>query len=65
MRVFEHISLDKIGHITHMKWSKPFANFDIKVFYRNVVHKLTRSVYKPTYIGFENIMSGVAVIGQT
>ena len=63
MRVLERILEIKTGHISHMKWPKLRFSFDIKIILRAIAHKLTLWVYRPTYIGFENIPeSGAAIL---
>lgn len=46
--------------------AKPFSarfHFDMSGFYRKAVHGLTRFVYRPTYIGLDNIpKTGAAII---
>ncbi|MFW0776967.1 MAG: 1-acyl-sn-glycerol-3-phosphate acyltransferase [Rickettsiales bacterium] len=63
MRAYAMDTLNKIGHLRQMKLPKPDFTFDIRAFYRKIVHTLTIWVYRPKYIGFENIPeSGPAIL---
>lgn len=57
MREFALDSLHKLGHLAKIKMKLPQLRFSFnpEPILSKIAHKLTRAVYKPTYIGFDNV----------
>jgi 1-acyl-sn-glycerol-3-phosphate acyltransferase len=63
MRSSAQESIEKIGRTPKMKIPFMRPGYKLEDFYRSIAHGLTRWVYRPEYIGFENIpATGPAII---